>query len=112
MLIEADARLARTIGERKHETAIVVGDFNLTPYSPHFKRFVNEARLLPARCCVLHRATWPVVLGDAWFGIPIDHSFVASGVQVVSRTVGPHLGSDHLPVTLTVQPGLARPARD
>lgn len=95
-------RLARAIGERPHETAIVVGDFNLTPYLPYFSRFLREARLLPARRCLVQRATGPVVLGRAWFGIPIDRSLVTRDVRVISHSVGAHMGSDHLPVTLTV----------
>ena len=89
---------------RPDESAVVVGDFNVTPFSPHFASFARTSGLQPVQKAILPRATWPVVLGIAWFGIAIDHSFVAPDLAIVSREVGPALGSDHLPVTLTLAP--------
>jgi endonuclease/exonuclease/phosphatase (EEP) superfamily protein YafD len=38
-----------------------------------------------------------------WFALPIDHTLVSPGVRVVQREVGPDLGSDHRPVTTTIE---------
>ena len=46
------------------------------------------------------QATWPT-----WFWpgmIPIDHCFVGAGVVVTGRRVGADIGSDHLPVHLSI----------
>ena len=94
--------IARMVRGRPHEAAIVVGDFNLTPYSPHFRRFAQSSGLHWASSSWLPQATWPALFGSAWFGIPIDHSFIAPGMNLISRRVGPDMGSDHLPVQLTV----------
>jgi len=96
------ARIASAISGRADETAIVVGDFNTTPYSPYLRRFVKETALLPSRCCLLHQGTWPVIFGNAWFGIPIDHSLVTARLRVAAHEIGPDLGSDHLPIVLSV----------
>jgi endonuclease/exonuclease/phosphatase (EEP) superfamily protein YafD len=96
--------IAGIVHGRPAESAVVVGDFNVTPFSPHFASFARTSALQPVQKGILPRPTWPVVLGTAWFGIAIDHSFVAPDLALVSREIGPALGSDHLPVTLTLAP--------
>jgi endonuclease/exonuclease/phosphatase (EEP) superfamily protein YafD len=43
----------------------------------------------------------------AWVGVPIDHVAARGPFRLVSRTVGPDLGSDHLPVVVEVEFGAA-----
>lgn len=90
--------LARRIRSRSDETAIVVGDFNLTPYSPYFRAFAQASGLTPARGGVLAQSTWPAPIARSWLGIPIDHAFVGADVNVVAHEIGPDLESDHLPL--------------
>jgi endonuclease/exonuclease/phosphatase (EEP) superfamily protein YafD len=85
---------------RGDETAVVVGDFNLTPYSPYFAAFARASGLQPARGAALAASTWPGMLATWGLGIPIDHVFVSSNANVVAHEVGPDLGSDHLPVAV------------
>jgi endonuclease/exonuclease/phosphatase (EEP) superfamily protein YafD len=105
VLAEArNARLedfARRIRGRPDETAIVVGDFNLTPYSPYFRAFAESSGLRPVRGGTLPRSTWPSILAGFGLGIPIDHTFAAADTAVVTHEIGPDLGSDHLPVEVT-----------
>ncbi|GAB6051356.1 hypothetical protein JCM17960_01760 [Magnetospira thiophila] len=73
------------------------GDFNTTPWSPLYRRLVEENRLTSRG-----RAwwTWPT-----WFpglGIPIDHLFGRDGARIVQATAGPDLGSDHRPLQVIV----------
>jgi endonuclease/exonuclease/phosphatase (EEP) superfamily protein YafD len=43
----------------------------------------------------------------AWVGVPIDHVAARGPFRLISRTVGPDLGSDHLPVVVEVAFGAA-----
>lgn len=75
---------------------IVVGDLNCTPWSPYFRRLLKNAGV---RDSGLGRGLKPT-----WYrrglSIPIDHVLVGDKVKVLSREVGPDLGSDHRPVTV------------
>jgi endonuclease/exonuclease/phosphatase (EEP) superfamily protein YafD len=96
------AYIARVIRERGGETPVVVGDLNLTPYSPVFASFVRDSGLRAVQSRAIPRNTWPVMFGQTWLGIPIDHSLVGGGATPVSHAIGPALGSDHLPVTVSI----------
>jgi endonuclease/exonuclease/phosphatase (EEP) superfamily protein YafD len=74
---------------------VLAGDLNATPWSSAFSGLAQHG---------LRRAsglapTWPAAL-HGLLGIPIDHVLVTAHWAVVSRQVGPDLGSDHLPVLL------------
>ena len=84
--------LARNAGA----AVIMAGDFNLTPWSPYYRRLVREAGLTSAARGKLWQPTWP-----AWFplaGLPIDHVFVKGGIRIRSSRNGPDVGSDHYPL--------------
>lgn len=79
---------------------IVIGDLNLTPWSPRFRALLDNGGLADSRVGFGHHATWP-----AWLpllGIPIDHVLVGHGIKVYRREVGPAVGSDHYPVLVEV----------
>ena len=80
---------------------MVVGDFNLTPWSPYFQRFITGSGLRDARKPRRFDHTWPVTFDNAHIGIAIDHSFAHPSLPLVERVIGPDLGSDHMPVTVT-----------
>jgi endonuclease/exonuclease/phosphatase (EEP) superfamily protein YafD len=96
------AYIARVAAANPGASPIVVGDFNLTPWSPYFREFVVSSGLRDLRTPHRVENTWPVTFGRAWFGLALDHSFAHPSLQPVRRTIGPDLGSDHLPVTVTV----------
>jgi endonuclease/exonuclease/phosphatase (EEP) superfamily protein YafD len=104
----ADARnaklmhIARKAATQAKATPVVVGDFNLTPWSPYFLRFITQSGLRNARTPHHFGHTWPVIFNNATFGIAIDHSFAHPTLPLIKRTIGPDLGSDHLPVTVTL----------
>ena len=81
-------------------TPIAVGDFNTTPWSPYFKRFGTDSGLQEARATRGFDHTWPITFGNARLGLAIDHSFAHPSLRVIKRSIGPDLGSDHLPVTV------------
>jgi len=68
---------------------VVAGDFNATPFTPIFRRFVDRLRLEPPR---RPPATYPAPAGP--FGLAIDHVLVRD-VRLRRLTPLPAHGSDH-----------------
>ncbi len=93
--------IAREAAAKAKSTPIVVGDFGLTPWSPYFQRFITGSKLRDARPAHHFDHTWPVTFDHAQIGIAIDHSFAHPSLPLIKRVVGPDLGSDHMPVTVT-----------
>ena len=81
---------------------MAVGDLNCTPWSPHFDKFLQTARL---RDSALGRGVSPTWFPIPLLGLPIDHFLVSKEIEVVNRVVGPNVGSDHRPVVLTFRLG-------
>ena len=78
------------------EPLIVLGDFNISPYSPYFGDWLARAHLTDAGRGLGPRFTWPSFL--PLLGIPIDHCIVSDGLGVAEyRRLGA-FGSDHYPV--------------
>ncbi len=93
--------IARKAAAQAQATPVVVGDFNLTPWSPYFQKFIADSGLRDARTPRRFDHTWPVTFDNANIGLAIDHSFAHPSLPLVKRTIGPDLGSDHMPVTVT-----------
>jgi endonuclease/exonuclease/phosphatase family metal-dependent hydrolase len=75
---------------------VVMGDMNVTPFSPHFQQLLTDSRLRSAAEGFGWQASWPSFFPLA--GIQIDHALVNSRVVVEHFTRGAATGSDHLPV--------------
>lgn len=87
------------LGERARAVAlplVVVGDMNITPFSPHFQQLLLDGKLRSASDGFGWQATWPTFLPLA--GIQIDHTLVNSRVSVEHFSRGAPIGSDHLPI--------------
>ena len=85
---------------KQSEPVVVIGDLNATPWSPRFVDLLTESALEDASKGRSIQGSWP-----AWLPlgrIPIDHCLVSSGVGVVSKEIGSRVGSDHLPVIVTI----------
>jgi len=97
---QAVSRLAQQV--RRHPGHwIVGGDFNLTPYSPVFRRLLEETGLQETR----PRGTWaPSWRADLWpFAMRIDHVLVTRELCAEPSQVGPEIGSDHRPVRVRLR---------
>jgi len=82
--------------------AVIMGDLNITPWSPPFSRMLHQGNLADSRWYRGNYASWPTDLG--FLGIPIDHALVTKGTTVVHRSVGPLApDSDHRPITVIVK---------
>ena len=93
--------VARKAAAQPQSTPVVVGDFNLTPWSPYFQKFIADSGLRDARTPRRFEHSWPVTFNNAHIGLAIDHSFAHPSLPLVKRIIGPDLGSDHMPVTVT-----------
>ena len=74
----------------------LVGDFNITPYSPYFDDWLTRTGLIDTRRGRTLSPSWPTQLPI--LGIPIDHCFVSRGVAIVRHRGLPAFGSDHYPI--------------
>lgn len=83
---------------------IVVGDMNTTIWSPFFKRFLKETKLLNARQGFGLLPSFPVWKFPIKFlMMPIDHCFVSADISVSDIRTGEPIGSDHLPIIIDIQ---------
>ena len=75
------------------EPLIVAGDFNVTPYSPYYRDWLDASGLRDSRRGRTLSVSWPTLL--PWFGIPIDHVAVNDGFEILSHRRLPDFESDH-----------------
>ncbi|MGH1393684.1 MAG: endonuclease/exonuclease/phosphatase family protein [Trichormus sp.] len=86
-----------------NQPLIVAGDFNLTPWSPYYRRFVNKTKLHNSRLGFGILPSWPRTATHInlphWLiplmNIPIDHCFVSKHFQVAETYTGDHANYDH-----------------
>lgn len=96
------AALARSVPAPR----VLLGDLNVTPWSPHFRDLLTDSGLRDARQGFGIQPSWPEFSGVVGFlQIPIDHTLVSDDVEVVARRLGPNVGSDHRPVELEFRIG-------
>ena len=84
------------------KACIIIGDLNITPWSPPFSRLLQRGNLEDSRSYRGNFASWPTDLGP--FAIPIDHALVSKNSQILYRGVGPSApDSDHRPIMVVVK---------
>ena len=71
----------------------LVGDLNVTPWSPEFRALLASGGLRDANAGHGPMGTWPAQLPAG--KIALDHCLVSAGIGVLARDVGPDVGSDH-----------------
>jgi len=77
---------------------VILGDLNISPFSPHFQAFLAAGHLRSAAQGHGWQPTWPTFLPPA--GIQIDHALTNAGVAVTRFWRGAAVGSDHLPIVI------------
>lgn len=80
--------------------AVVLGDLNATPWSPHFRKLERTASLRDASRRSGWHPTWPCAAPLLW--IPLDHCLVSQRIPYASISVGNNVGSDHFPLIADV----------
>ena len=84
---------------------IVIGDINATPWSMHFRWLLAHTGLKNSQQGLGFQGSWPrrPPHSLSWiFTIPIDHCLHSDSLTTIQRSVGPDLGSDHLPIFVTL----------
>ncbi len=84
---------------------IVLGDFNATPWSPHFQRFERLSQLQNTGHRQWIWATWYFnqTLTTRYIKIPLDH-IETRGYKVLKTWTGQTGGSDHKPIITVLEP--------
>ena len=85
-----------------NQPTVLLGDLNITPWSPFFKDLIQKTGLKETRKVLGIYPTWPA--GYAPMQIPIDHGLASDGIIVHSFRLGPDIGSDHFPLILDFSP--------
>jgi endonuclease/exonuclease/phosphatase (EEP) superfamily protein YafD len=86
------ANLARS----ERQPVMLMGDLNITPWSPYFGDLLRESGLCDSRQGQGVQASFP-----AWYPvvlIPIDHCLASPDITIHERQVGASVGSDHYPI--------------
>ncbi len=90
----------RMLGQPPHAMpTLLIGDFNLTQFSPIFADLLQVSGLRDTAIGHGLPPTWMRAIPV--FAIPIDQALVTPGITVVDRWTGPSLGSDHVPLLVT-----------
>lgn len=79
---------------------ILVGDLNASLWDRRYLQFESDTGLRSVRRGFGILPSWPTFMPFAM--IPIDHALVSEGVSVVETRTGARIGSDHLPLIVTL----------
>jgi endonuclease/exonuclease/phosphatase (EEP) superfamily protein YafD len=82
---------------------ICIGDLNITPWSPYYRRFAEQTKLANVRKGFGLLPSWPTFLFFKWLMIPLDHCLVSDGICVIDVKTGEPIGSDHLPLLVELE---------
>ncbi len=81
-----------------YENFILIGDYNMTPYSHDYTRLRDELQLKETRCSI--SPTFPVYFMP--LRLPIDHCLVSQSIEHNCLKLGPDIGSDHFPIEIVL----------
>jgi len=93
------ASLAKIV-DQASGPVILLGDFNSSIWCTQFKQLEKSTDLKNVRRGFGVMPTWPTYLPFAM--IPIDHALVSKSITVSEVRTGKNIGSDHLPLIVTV----------
>ncbi len=81
-------------------SVVLMGDFNASIWDTRYQELEQKTGLKNVRRGFGVLPTWPTFLPFAM--IPIDHALVSADITVTDAKVGQSIGSDHLPLVVTL----------
>ncbi|MDV6030797.1 MAG: endonuclease/exonuclease/phosphatase family protein [Phycisphaera sp. RhM] len=96
-------RLGRPHKRAAAQPIIVMGDLNVTPWSPHFGEFERRSGLRRARQGLAIAPTWYASGSSFPMGLVLDHILISRSLECASYRVGPDIGSDHRSVSVELR---------
>lgn len=91
--------LAEVAGVADHR--IILGDLNSSRWSYRFKTLIDQGQLINSEIGFGLQPTWPMLPLPLW--IPIDHVLFSKRLEILTRRIGPRVGSDHLGVVVDLR---------
>jgi endonuclease/exonuclease/phosphatase (EEP) superfamily protein YafD len=79
---------------------VLLGDLNATVWDTQLRKLMKSAGLASARRGFGILPTWPTLM--PFVMIPIDHVLVSESIAVTNMKTGKSVGSDHLPLIVTL----------
>ena len=95
------ARLA-VLAREVPAPVVVLGDFNVTAYSPSFVELLARSGLRDCSAGQGLHATWPALFPP--LSLQIDHCLADPAIGVRDLQTGPWVGSDHFPLVVELVP--------
>jgi endonuclease/exonuclease/phosphatase (EEP) superfamily protein YafD len=88
--------MADFVNQSKHP-AIVMGDLNMSMWSPYFRQFIQATGMKSSRQGFGVQPSWPA--DSPLLQIPIDHCLVSKDdILLIHNRIGKDIGSDHYPL--------------
>lgn len=94
---DAAAQWSQRQQQENQREVIVIGDFNSTPWSGRFRKFLHDSNLRNSQRGFGLQPTWQTGLPSVLM-IAIDHCLQSKSITTINRTTGANIGSDHLPL--------------
>jgi endonuclease/exonuclease/phosphatase (EEP) superfamily protein YafD len=104
--VQFDAAAEWSLRQQRQDKreVIVMGDFNTTPWSGRFRKFLKDSALRNSLRGFGLQPTWHAALPSPLM-IAIDHCLHSPSIRTINRATGANIGSDHLPVLVELQRG-------
>lgn len=99
---DAAAKWSLRQQQENRREVVVIGDFNTTPWSRRFRKFLHDSNLRNSQRGFGLQPTWKADLPSVLM-IAIDHCLHSKSITTLNRATGPNIGSDHLPLVVELR---------
>jgi endonuclease/exonuclease/phosphatase (EEP) superfamily protein YafD len=104
--VEFDAAAEWSLRQQRQDKreVVVMGDFNSTPWSSRYEKFLQDSNLRNSLRGFGLQPTWHASLPSPLM-VAIDHCLHSQSIKTVNRATGANIGSDHLPLFVELRRG-------